>query len=139
LIDESYNASPVAMKAALGVMAMANPGPGGRRIAVLGDMLELGAQAEAAHEALLQPICESRVDLVFACGPNMSRLFEKLPFEMRGIHAETSEKLAGIVADHVRRGDVVLVKGSLGSRMARVVDALAALDKSVAPAPTKCA
>ena len=138
LIDESYNASPIAMKAALGVLAMANPGPGGRRIAVLGDMLELGAQAEAAHESLLQPIGEAKVDLVFACGANMGRLFERLPFEMRGIHAESSDKLAVVVADHVRRGDVVLVKGSLGSRMARVVDALAALDRSVARTSTSC-
>ncbi|MFZ1425921.1 MAG: UDP-N-acetylmuramoyl-tripeptide--D-alanyl-D-alanine ligase, partial [Geminicoccaceae bacterium] len=90
----------------------------------LGDMLELGEQAGPLHAALAQSVESARVDLVFTCGPNMARLHEALPESRRGAHATDSAALARTVMEALRPGDVLLVKGSLGSRMARIVDAL---------------
>ncbi|MEK9672819.1 MAG: UDP-N-acetylmuramoylalanyl-D-glutamyl-2,6-diaminopimelate--D-alanyl-D-alanine ligase [Rhodospirillaceae bacterium] len=130
LIDESYNASPAAMNAAFGVLAMAEPADGGRRIAVLGDMLELGDTAHSLHRQLAVPLEKSGVQKVYAAGPAMACLFEALPDDLQGAHADASDMLTPIVAKVVRPGDVVLVKGSYGSRMTRVVDALKALGQS---------
>lgn len=124
LIDESYNASPAAMNAALGVLGLAEPAPGGRRIAVLGDMLELGADAGPAHARLAGPVEEAGVDLVFAAGPEMRRLFERLPPGRRGTHRADTAALAPSVAEAVAPGDIVLVKGSLGMGMKTVIEAL---------------
>ncbi len=129
LIDESYNASPAAMVATLEVLAKLDPGAGGRRIAVLGDMRELGDRADALHAALAEPLRAAHVDAVYACGPHMRALFDRLPATMRGAWTATSAELAAIVADAVKGGDVVMVKGSAGSRTGLVVEALAALDK----------
>ena len=79
LIDESYNASPVAMNASFRVMAMVDPGRGGRRIAVLGDMLELGNRAREMHEGLAMPLQAAGVDLLYCCGKNMKALYDKMP------------------------------------------------------------
>ena len=127
LIDESYNASPAAVSAAFKVLALVDPGRGGRRIAVLGDMLELGKNSAQMHEDLQLPLKASNVDLVYTCGKNMRKLYETLPANQRGHHAETSKDLAGIVPDVLVPGDVVMVKGSLGSKMGVVVEALRAL------------
>lgn len=124
LIDESYNASPAAMNAAIGVLGLCKPGPGGRRIAVLGDMLELGADAGAAHAELAAPLEEAGVDLVFAAGPEMRRLFHRLPRVRGGAHRPDAGALAPLVADAVAPGDIVLVKGSLGMGMKAVIEAL---------------
>ena len=91
LIDESYNANPVSMRAALALLGQAQIGPRGRRIAVLGDMLELGDQADALHRELSGPIVENAVDLVFCCGPAMHALWQALPSGRRGGYAEDSE------------------------------------------------
>ncbi len=133
LIDESYNASPPAISAALAVLGRTAPQGRGRRIVVLGDMLELGEMAEALHRALATPILANAVDKVYACGPLMAALMEALPTKVRAAYAEDSTSLAPLVAEDVRPGDVVLVKGSLGSRMAAVVEALDHLDASVLP------
>lgn len=132
LIDESYNASPVAMNAAFEVLAKVDPGAGGRRIAVLGDMRELGERADGLHAALADPLRAAHVDSVFCCGPHMRVLFDRLPAAMRGGWAETSTELTPIVTGAVKGGDVVLVKGSLGSRTGQIVEALAALDTRTA-------
>jgi UDP-N-acetylmuramoyl-tripeptide--D-alanyl-D-alanine ligase len=124
LIDDSYNASPVSMAASFEVLGHARIGPGGRRIAVLGDMLELGDEAALLHAALLQPLRRHGVDLVFTAGPSMAHLFDALPPEMRGGHAADSQALSPRVIEAVRAGDVVTVKGSAGSRMGVVVAAL---------------
>ncbi len=124
LIDESYNASPAAMNAAIGVLGLCKPGPGGRRIAVLGDMLELGADAGPAHAELAAPLEEAGVDLVFAAGPEMRRLFDRLPRARGGAHRPDAGALAPLVADAVAPGDIVLVKGSLGMGMKAVIEAL---------------
>jgi UDP-N-acetylmuramoyl-tripeptide--D-alanyl-D-alanine ligase len=129
IIDESYNASPEAVRAALAVLALAQPGRNGRRLAVLGDMLELGDDAPAQHAALASDLVEKNgaVDRVYAAGAGMASLFEALPAPLRGAHAADTAALAPIVAQAVRPGDVVLVKGSLGMNMARVMSALSAL------------
>ncbi len=128
LIDESYNASSASMRAALSVLRLT---PGRRRVAVLGDMLELGDFSRSQHESLAVPVEES-ADIVFCCGPWMNFLFDALPADRRGAHVSDSVTLAGIVAADVRAGDVVLVKGSLGSRMRVVTDALDALPEGPA-------
>ena len=135
VIDESYNASPASIAATLQVLGRSDPGAGGRRIAVLGDMLELGPQAPQLHAGLSQPLRETATDLVFCSGPNMRHLFDRLPAAMRGAHAEDSAALAPMVAAAVRAGDVVMVKGSAGSRMGRVVEAL--LARGTAPPATR--
>lgn len=135
IIDESYNASPAAMEAAFAVLAKTDPGAGGRRIAVLGDMLELGVTAPRFHAGLAEPLIACGVDLVFCCGPRMKHLFDRLPDDLKGHHASDSAALAPVVAAAARAGDVIMVKGSLGSRMAAVIDALCALDHGEATRP----
>ncbi len=120
LLDESYNASGASVRAALEVLTLT---PATRRIAVLGDMLELGAWAEEEHRALAGPAAGA-ADLVFCCGRSSRALFDALPARVRGGWAPDSASLAGEVAAAVRPGDAVLVKGSNGSRMRLVVDAL---------------
>jgi len=132
LIDESYNASPAAMRAAFAVLAHAKTGPGGRRIAVLGDMRELGATSPRLHAELAGPLVAANADLVLTCGPLMNELQMALPREKRGGHAKDSESLIPAVLATVRPGDVVLVKGSLGTRMAPIVAALMALENAEA-------
>ena len=124
LIDESYNASPASVRAALEVLAAARPGAGGRRIAVLGDMLELGPNAPMLHAGLAPAVEAAGIDLAFTCGERMSALREVLPTSIGGTHAADSEALAPLVLDALVPGDLIMVKGSLGSRMGLVVDAL---------------
>ena len=104
----------------------------GRRIVVLGDMLELGGQSTALHQSLAAPIAAARADLVFLCGPQMASLWQVLPAKARGAHTEKSSDLAPLVARAVRAGDVVLVKGSFGSRMSVIIDALKAREAAAA-------
>lgn len=124
LIDESYNANPASMRAALALLGQAPIGPQGRRIAVLGDMLELGPRGGELHRALVQPILDNAVDLVFCAGPLMAELWRALPSERRGGYAETSAALESSVLAAVRAGDAIMVKGSLGSKMGPIVKAL---------------
>jgi UDP-N-acetylmuramoyl-tripeptide--D-alanyl-D-alanine ligase len=124
LIDESYNANPASMRAALALLGQAAIGMHGRRIAVLGDMLELGAHGADLHREMLEPVLAHGIDLVFCCGPLMLALWEALPSGRRGGYAETSALLEPQVLAAVRPGDAVMVKGSLGSRMGLIVKAL---------------
>ncbi len=128
LIDESYNASPVSMKAAIATQGSIRTRAGGRRVAVLGDMLELGVGADVEHAGLADAINEANIDAVFLAGPHMTALASVLEDDLLGGHATDAVALAPMVVDNIRRGDVVMVKGSLGSRMAVIVDALKALD-----------
>lgn len=129
VIDDSYNASPASMRAAFEVLGRIVPAAGGRRIAVLGDMLELGDETLALHRALAPALQRHAVDLVFAAGPAMAELVACLPASMRGGHAASSAALVDEVAAAVRPGDVVVVKGSAGSKMTTLVKALRALDQ----------
>lgn len=126
LVDESYNANPVSMQAALktlGARAVA-----GRRIVVLTDMLELGPQSARFHGDLADPIAAAGIDLVFCAGPLMKSLWEALPPTRRGAYAQSAAELAPQVASAMRAGDVVMVKGSNGSKAGAVAAALGALD-----------
>jgi len=132
LIDESYNANPASVVAALETLSLAQPAPTptgrpGRRIAVLGDMLELGPQADRLHGDIAATPHMENVDTVFACGPHSRTLYDALPKAKRGAWAAGSATLAPLVRDEMRAGDVVMVKGSLGSAMATIVTALDAL------------
>jgi UDP-N-acetylmuramoyl-tripeptide--D-alanyl-D-alanine ligase len=124
LIDESYNANPASMRAALALLGQAEIGSQGRRIAVLGDMLELGASGADLHRGLVDSIPAYGIDLVFCCGPLMHALWEALPSERRGGYAESAGALEADVIAAIRPGDAVMVKGSLGSRMGPIVKAL---------------
>ena len=124
LIDESYNANPASMRAAISVLGKAPIGPRGRRIAILGDMLELGPGGAELHAALAGSLRVNAIDLVFCCGPLMRSLWEALPSNLRGGYAESSATLEGEVAPSIRAGDALMIKGSLGSKMKLVVEAL---------------
>jgi UDP-N-acetylmuramoyl-tripeptide--D-alanyl-D-alanine ligase len=124
LVDESYNANPASMRAALALFGQMPVSPSGRRIAVLGDMLELGTRGPELHRELVEPVVANAVDLVFCAGPLMRELWQALPSERRGAYAESAAVLEPQVLAAVRAGDAVMVKGSLGSRMGPIVKAL---------------
>jgi UDP-N-acetylmuramoyl-tripeptide--D-alanyl-D-alanine ligase len=124
LIDESYNANPASMRAAIALLGQAPIGTQGRRIAVLGDMLELGASADALHRKLADAIEAAGIDLVFCSGQLMCALWEALPSRARGGYAEMAAGLEPAVLGAIRAGDAVMVKGSLGSKMGPIVKAL---------------
>jgi UDP-N-acetylmuramoyl-tripeptide--D-alanyl-D-alanine ligase len=124
LIDESYNANPTSVRAALELLGATTPGRGGRRIAVLGDMLELGPRAGELHAELAGDLSRAFVDLLFTAGPLSAQLFYASPESMRGAHRSSAQELEGVVAEALRPGDVVMVKGSNASRMTRVVGAI---------------
>ncbi len=124
LIDESYNANPASMAAAITVLGQATVGPRGRRIAVLGDMLELGATGSDLHRGLADAIKANGIDAVFCCGPLMHNLWEALPSTKKGGYADNSAALEPQVISAIGAGDAIMVKGSLGSRMKLIVTAL---------------
>jgi UDP-N-acetylmuramoyl-tripeptide--D-alanyl-D-alanine ligase len=124
LIDESYNANPASMAAALNVLGRANVGPHGRRIAVLGDMLELGPTGPELHRGLAEAIKANHIDLVYCCGPLMRNLWDALSAGKRGGYAESSAALAAQTVAAIRAGDAIMIKGSLGSKMKTIVTAL---------------
>jgi UDP-N-acetylmuramoyl-tripeptide--D-alanyl-D-alanine ligase len=124
LIDESYNANPASMAAALNVLGQASVAPRGRRIAVLGDMLELGTSSPDLHRSLVEAVIANRIDLVFCCGPLMRNLWDALPSARRGSYADHSAALESNLATALRAGDAVMIKGSLGSKMKIIVTAL---------------
>ncbi|RCW85912.1 UDP-N-acetylmuramoyl-tripeptide--D-alanyl-D-alanine ligase [Paracoccus lutimaris] len=130
LIDDAYNSNPTSLSAGLATLARLT---GGRRVAILGDMLELGPDEVAMHRAMADDPAMASVDLVHLAGPRMRALYEALPETRRGLYAETAADLAARVADLVAIGDIVLVKGSKGSRISTVVDALRRTGESSAP------
>jgi len=126
LIDESYNANPISMAAAFASLGARKPA--GRRIVALTDMLELGAEGPAFHAGLAEPLASARVDLVFCAGPLMKSLWDALPSTRRGGYAETAAELGPLVAQAAEPGDLVMVKGSNGSKAGAVTAALTLLD-----------
>jgi UDP-N-acetylmuramoyl-tripeptide--D-alanyl-D-alanine ligase len=124
LIDESYNANPASMAAALNVLGQASVGPHGRRIAVLGDMLELGPSGASLHGGLIEAIKANQIDLVYCCGPLMRNLWDALSTGKRGGYAESAAALETQAVAAIRAGDAIMVKGSLGSKMKTIVNAL---------------
>jgi UDP-N-acetylmuramoyl-tripeptide--D-alanyl-D-alanine ligase len=122
LIDESYNANPASMRAALALLGSLPAG--GRRIAVLGDMLELGASAAELHAGLAADVAKNHIDLVFAAGPLMKHFFDALPKSAKGDWQANAAALEPIVVAAIRSGDLVIVKGSNASRMHAIVATL---------------
>ena len=119
LLDESYNASSVAVRAAFAVLALQ---PATRRVAILGDMRELGDFGPAEHAGLAD--AAATADIVHTCGALMQHLRDALPATKRGLHAPDAAALAPLLAATLHDGDAVLVKGSLGSKMKLVIDAI---------------
>ena len=124
VVDESYNANPASMRAALATLGLTPREAFSRRVAVLGDMLELGSEGPRLHRELADAVDGAGVDVVFACGELMGALYQALPASRQGAYAETAEALQSKLVDAVGPGDVIMVKGSLGSRMAPLVEAL---------------
>ncbi|QDM16281.1 UDP-N-acetylmuramoylalanyl-D-glutamyl-2,6-diaminopimelate--D-alanyl-D-alanine ligase [Tardiphaga sp. vice304] len=124
LIDETFNANPASMQAALSVLGAAEVGSKGRRIAVLGDMLELGPEGAELHRGVVDAVNNEQIDLVFCCGPLMRNLWDALSTGRRGGYAEDAAALESQVLAAIRAGDVIMVKGSKGSRMHPIVSAL---------------
>ncbi len=131
VIDESYNANPASVSAALEVLGQAVPGAGGRRIAVLGDMLELGMATADEHAALALPLQSNGIDLVFTAGVEMARLTDILPRAMRGGHAADARRLAPMVTAAAGPGDVICVKGSAASNTKLIVEVLLSLGEAI--------
>jgi UDP-N-acetylmuramoyl-tripeptide--D-alanyl-D-alanine ligase len=126
LIDESYNANPISIASAIATLGARRTQ--GRRIVALTDMLELGPDAPGFHAALAEPLAEAGVDLVFCAGHLMKSLWDALPPTRRGGYAETAADLAPQVSQAAEPGDVVMVKGSNGSKAGLIAQALARLD-----------
>lgn len=126
LVDESYNANPASVRAALAALHMVPRGDHPRRIVVLGDMLEIGETSAESHRALKEAVDAAGADLVFACGPMMRLLFDDLDASKQGSWAETSDELIAPLLESLRGGDAVMIKGSLGTRMGPIVDAVRA-------------
>ncbi|MCE2509961.1 MAG: UDP-N-acetylmuramoyl-tripeptide--D-alanyl-D-alanine ligase [Alphaproteobacteria bacterium] len=124
IIDESYNANPASMRATLDSLAAIPLGPVGRRIAVLGDMLELGPNAARMHADLAGDLIRNEIELVFTVGRLMENLDRELPPHMLGGHAESAEALLPILLEELHGSDVVAVKGSQAINMNHIVETL---------------
>ena len=122
-LDESYNANPASMRAAFELAGALPLAADGRRIAALGDMLELGPDAPAIHASLAEDLAANHFDRVFAAGPLMKSLYDALPASMRGGWSDSASDLKPVVAQAVKTGDIVVVKGSNGSKMSAIVAA----------------
>lgn len=127
VVDESYNANPASMRAAIAVLASAVPTGSGRRVAVLGDMLEMGDYSHRVHSDLAGPILAAGIEHVWLAGPEMIALKGSLPESVHVEHRETTEELIEFVLNSVAAGDVLMVKSSLGLGFGKIVAAL--LDK----------
>ncbi len=124
LIDESYNANPASMRAALATLATIPRTKFSRRIVVLGDMLELGAASVDLHRGLKDAVDGAGTDLFFACGLNMKSLYDCVPDAIKGHYAETASGLGDALKSALRAGDAVMIKGSNGMRLQPLVAAL---------------
>lgn len=131
LIDESYNANPASMAAAIDLLEAAPVGKGGRRIAVLGDMLELGEHSRKLHAGLAEKIAESQIDELFLAGPEMKALADALAPDIVCDYCQTVDELKPVILKAVRGGDALMVKSSNGSGFSKIVEAL--LEKFSSP------
>lgn len=139
LIDESYNANPASVRAALSVLAATPANDGGRRIAVLGDMLELGKHSARQHAELAGPVQDAGLDTLFLAGAEMSALKDALPEDFPVRHFATLDDLRVALLEDLKAGDTVMLKSSNGIGFRRIVDALLSSHAEVAPAPSPTA
>ncbi|MDR6633023.1 UDP-N-acetylmuramoyl-tripeptide--D-alanyl-D-alanine ligase [Phyllobacterium sp. 1468] len=133
LIDESYNANPASMRAAIELLAAATPHGKGRRIAVLGDMLELGKQAPKLHAELSSVILANPINMVFLGGPEMAALKSAMPVEFHAEYRQTVDELQPQLLNTIRAGDVIMVKSSKGTGFAQIVKTLLQKYNTVEP------
>jgi len=126
ILDESYNANPTSMTAALALLGQLKPERGGRRVAVLGDMLELGPEAEALHAGLLAPLLAAKVDALYVTGSLVNHLWDKAPPSIRAGRAADARSLSQSVIGELKDGDIVMVKGSNASKVSEIVAAIKA-------------
>lgn len=124
LIDESYNANPASMRAAISLLSSTDVGRGGRRIAVLGDMLEMGRFSETLHAELAEPLHEAKVDIVALSGQDMSNLADVLRGEIQVYYRTDINAIIDWLITKLRPGDVVMVKSSLGVGFGKIVKKL---------------
>ena len=124
LIDESYNANPASMRAALATLATVSRLRFPRRILVLGDMLELGTASADLHRGLKDAVVGAGTDLFFACGPHMKSLYDCVPDAIKGQYAEAASGLGNAIKLALRAGDAVMIKGSNGMRLQPLAAAL---------------
>lgn len=124
VIDESYNANPASMAAALAVLGATEPGAGGRRIAVLGDMKELGETSDAFHAALQEPIAAAKVDVLVCVGPEMNKAAPHFRSPQKTKTVADSAAARTVLEGFLRAEDVVLIKGSNSVKLGMIVDAL---------------
>ncbi|HTN42110.1 MAG TPA: UDP-N-acetylmuramoyl-tripeptide--D-alanyl-D-alanine ligase [Asticcacaulis sp.] len=128
LIDESYNANPVSMTVTLESLGLRPKPVDSRKIVVLTDMLELGAEEAALHASLASVIAVQDIDKVYLAGPLMKNLWNALPQALRGAYAETAAELTPALIEGLQGGDVIMVKGSNGSKAGLIAKTLLALD-----------
>jgi UDP-N-acetylmuramoyl-tripeptide--D-alanyl-D-alanine ligase len=121
VIDESYNANPLSMEAALNVLGAMQPAPPGRRVVILGDMGELGKETLRAHQDLCTPLMRHKIDCVMTCGPYMRKMKNILPPNMQGPSFDDAEALIRSGLSDLIHNDIVLIKGSNASGLERVV------------------
>ncbi|MFN4203805.1 MAG: UDP-N-acetylmuramoyl-tripeptide--D-alanyl-D-alanine ligase [Tabrizicola sp.] len=139
LIDDAFNANPASMAAALDVLIAAKPTDGigrvggGRRIAILGDMLELGPGEAEMHAAIARHPGLAAVSMIHCVGPRMRALHAALPRAQRGDWVETAAEIAPRARSLIDAGDILLVKGSKGSKVSLVVDALRKMGQAASP------
>ncbi len=139
LIDDAFNANPASLAASLDVLIAAQPHHGvgrignGRRIAILGDMLELGPTELTLHQAVAQHAGLSAIDVIHCVGPRMHALWLALPRAQRGEWVEAATELVPRARSLIDAGDIVLVKGSKGIKVSLVVDALRKMGQGPAP------
>ena len=138
MIDDAFNANPTSLGAALEVLSASKPRDGvgkirvGRRVAILGDMLELGVDAAQQHKDIAQLAFLDDIDKIHCIGPLMRALYDALPEQKRGEWVATATEFVTMTKDMIDAGDVILVKGSKGNKTALVVDAIRKLGH---PAP----
>ena len=131
LIDDAFNASPTSVAASLEVLAASRPSGRGRRVAVLGDMLELGPTSPALHAGIADLEAVAEIDLICTSGPLMAHLDAALPAAKRGLHTDTPQEMARALPGLLWPGDIVLIKSSKGAKLSLAVDALRKLGQSI--------
>jgi len=131
LIDESYNANPTSMRAAIALLAAAKTKGRGRHIAVLGDMLELGPTSSTLHRELAEPLKANEIDRAYLVGPEMKALQEELGSSIETTHGDAIDSLIPLIKQDLRGGDVLMAKASLGIGFAKLIDALTSDYKTI--------
>lgn len=118
LIDDAYSANPASMRSALTLLALQKPTSGGRRLALLGEMKELGEASEQLHLDLLEPLIAAKLDRIYMLGEGIKPLWDRLPQHLKGVFSLTAQTIIADLEKTIRPGDIVLVKGSARSSVA---------------------